>query len=79
VAFLLAGLSVLLWLIAVVLALTKGFRHYDPTLIGFYAWGFLTGSLGVFVGPFGKGKLRWPAFGVSMFMALLWFSAAYRE
>jgi hypothetical protein len=80
VAIGLAGLSSLLWLISLVWArVIGGFPYYDPVLLRFYRWGFLTASAGLFVSFLGKGKLRWPACGLSALMTLLWFGAAMGE
>jgi hypothetical protein len=60
-------------------AFGKRFPYYDPTLLGFYRLGFLTGLCGFFLGIGAKGKLRWPAVAAGIFMAAAWFLAASQE
>ena len=80
VAIGLAGLSSLLWFISLVWArLIGGFPFYDPVLLRFYRWGFLTGVAGLLISFAGKGRLRWPACALSLLMALLWVMAATGE
>ena len=80
VAIGLAGTSSLLWLISLVWAkVIGGFAYYDPVLLRFYRWGSLTGLSGLLVSFGAKGKLRWPACGLSSLMVLLWSMAAMGE
>ena len=75
-----AGISSLLWLISIVWAgVIGGFPYYDPVLLRFYRWGALTSLSGLLISFVGKGKLRWPACGLSSLMVLLWFMAATGE
>jgi hypothetical protein len=79
-AFGLAALSFLLWLILFAWAhAIGGFPFYHPVVMRFYAWGFLTGACGIAMSLAGKGKLRWPACGVSALMTFLWIAAATGE
>ena len=74
------GLSALLWVISLVWArVIGGFPFYDPILLRFYRWGFLTGAVGLLTSLIGKGKLRWPSCGLSALMIFLWFAAASSE
>jgi hypothetical protein len=76
----LAGVSALLWVVSLIWARAiGGFPFYDPVLLRFYRWGFLTSALGLFVSLVGKGKLRWPTTGLSLLMSMLWFMAATGE
>jgi len=76
----LAGVSALLWVVSLIWARAiGGFPFYDPVLLRFYRWGFLTSVLGLFVSLVGKGKLRWPTTGLSLLMSMLWFMAATGE
>jgi hypothetical protein len=76
----LAGVSSLLWVISLVWArVIGGFPFYDPILLRFYRWGFLTAAGGLLVSLVGKGKLRWPTCGLSALMVLFWFAAALGE
>jgi hypothetical protein len=71
----LAGVSVLVWIVMEIWARAiGGFPFYDPILMRLYAWGFMTGFAGLVAGLVGKGKLRWPACGVSALMTLLWLA-----
>jgi hypothetical protein len=71
----LAGVSVLVWIVVGIWAQAIGwFPFYDPVLMRLYAWGFLTGFAGLVAGLVGKGKLRWPACGVSALMTFLWLA-----
>lgn len=80
VAMSFAGVSALLWVVSLVWArLIGGFPFYDPVLLRFYRWGFLTSALGLFVSLVGKGKLRWPTTGLSLLMSMLWLMAAAGE
>ncbi len=80
VAIGLAGVSALLWVVSLIWARAiGGFPFYDPVLLRFYRWGFLTSALGLFVSFVGKGKLRWPTTGLSLLMSMLWFMAATGE
>src|SRR5207248_3678744 len=75
-----AGVSSTLWLISLLWArVTGGFRYYDPVLLSFYQWGCLTGLIGFLISFIGKGKLRWPACGLSSLMVFLWLMAASTE
>jgi|SRR5579864_5604047 len=79
-AIALAGASSLLWLVSIIWArVIGGFPYYDSTLLTFYRWGGLTSLAGLLVSFVGKGKLRWPACGLSALMSLLWFMAAMGE
>jgi hypothetical protein len=76
----LAGVSVLIWILMGIWAHTiGGFPFYDPILMRLYALGFLTGCAGLAAGLLGKGKLRWPACGVSALMTFLWLAAMSGE
>jgi hypothetical protein len=76
----LAGISSLLWLISEIWAVViGGFPYYDPVLLRFYRWGGWTGLAGLLASLAGKGKLRWPAFGLSFLMEVFWASAAIGE
>ena len=76
----LAGVSLLLWLISVIWArVIGGFPYYDPVLLHFYRWGGTTSLFGLLVSFAAKGKLRWPACGLSFLMTLLWAMAAMGE
>jgi len=80
VAICLAGVSSLLWLILSVWARVRGgFPFYDPVVLRFYRWGLLLGLAGFVSSLPGKGKLRWPACGLSALMTFLWFGAALSE
>jgi hypothetical protein len=79
-AFGFATLSFLLWLILFAWAHSiGGFPFYDPVVMHFYGWGFLTGASGIAMSLAGKGRLRWPAGGVSVLMTFLWIAAAAGE
>ena len=79
-AFCLATLSFLLWLTLVAWARAiGGFPFYDPVVMRFYGLGFLTGASGIAMSLAGKGRLRWPACGVSALMTFLWIAAASGE
>lgn len=56
-----------------------GFPIYDSVLLRFYRWGLLRGLAGLLVSFGAKGKLRWPACGLSSLMVFLWFMAASSE
>jgi hypothetical protein len=72
-----AGISSMLWLVSIVWArVIGGFPYYDPVLLRFYHWGFWTSTVGLFISLIGKGKLRWPACGLSFLMELFWAMAA---
>jgi hypothetical protein len=74
------GLSALLWVTSLIWArVIGGFPFYDPILMRFYRWGFLTSLAGLLTSMLGKGKLRWPSCGLSVLMTLLWFMAATGE
>ncbi len=75
-----AGASSMLWLISLIWAMViGGFPFYDPVLLRFYRWGFLTSALGLLISFAGKGRLKWPSCGLSLLMALLWMMAASSE
>src|SRR5215472_2939831 len=68
-----AGVSVLVWIVIPIWAhAIGGFPYYDPVLMRLYAVGFLTASVGFLPSFAGKGKLRWPAFFLSLTMDVLW-------
>jgi len=74
------GLSALLWITSLIWArIIGGFPFYDPLLLRFYRWGFLTSLAGLLASTLGKGKLRWPSCALSVLMAFLWFMAATGE
>jgi hypothetical protein len=74
------SLSVLLWVVSLLWArVIGGFPFYDPALLRFYRWGFLTSLAGLLTSVVGKGKRRWPSCGLSALMAFLWFAAALGE
>ena len=76
----LGAFSSLLWVILILWARAiGGFPFYDPMVLSFYRWGFLTGAAGFAISFAGKGKLRWPSCGLSILMALLWMMAATTE
>jgi hypothetical protein len=76
----LVGLSAVLWVTSLIWArVIGGFPFYDPILMRFYRWGFLTSAAGLMTGLVGKGKLRWPSCGLSALMTFLWFAAATGE
>jgi hypothetical protein len=76
----LAGISVLIWIVMGIWAQAiGGFPFYDPILMRIYAWGLLTGLAGFVASLVGKGKLRWPACGVSAVMTFLWLAAMSGE
>ena len=80
IAITLGGISSLLWLVSIVWAgVIGGFAYYDPVVLRFYRWGFFTGVAGFLISFAGKGKLRWPACGLSFLMAMLWMMAATSE
>jgi|SRR5215467_2771503 len=75
-----AGISSLLWLVSLIWArVIGGFPYYDHVLLGFYRWGGWTSTVGLFISLIGKGKLRWPACGLSFLMELFWAMAAMGE
>jgi hypothetical protein len=79
-AFCFALVSFILWLVLFAWAqVVGGFPYYDPFVLRFYGFGFLTGTIGLLCGLIGKGKLRWPACGMSALMAFLWLAAASSE
>ncbi|HZV87581.1 MAG TPA: hypothetical protein VFF95_08550 [Candidatus Binatus sp.] len=79
-AFSLAAISSLLHLVLFAWArLIGGFWFYDPVVMRFYGWGFLTGAAGMVVSLAAKGKLRWPSFAFSAVMAVVWLLAAMSE
>ncbi|MGB7281292.1 MAG: hypothetical protein WBE13_03435 [Candidatus Acidiferrum sp.] len=79
-AFCFAVVSFVLWLVLFVWArVVGGFPYYDPFVLRFYGFGLLTGTMGLVGGLIGKGKLRWPACGMSALMAFLWLAAASSE
>jgi hypothetical protein len=53
--------------------------YYDPVLLHFYRCGSLTSTGGLLIALMGKGKLRWPAFGLSFLTEVFWASAAIGE
>src|ERR1700687_4557583 len=70
-----AALSELLWIISGFWARAiGGFHVYDPMLIWFVRFGFLAGPAGLLTSLFGKGLLRWPDWGLSAGMTLLWIA-----
>jgi hypothetical protein len=74
------SLSVLLWDVSLLGArVIGGFPFYDPVLLRFYRWGFLTSLAGLLTSIAGKGKLRGPSCGLSVLMTSLWFTAALGE
>ena len=74
------SLSALRWVTSLPWArVIGGFPFYDPVLLRFYLWGFLTSLTGLLTGILGKGKLRWPSCGLSVLMTFLWFAAALGE
>jgi hypothetical protein len=76
----LVTLSALLWVTSLLWArVIGGFPFYDPVLLRFYRWGFLTSLAGLLTSIAGKGKLRWPSCGLSALMTFLWFAAALGE
>jgi hypothetical protein len=80
VAIGLAGMSALLWVVSLIWARAiGGFPYYDPVLLRFYGWGSTTSAIGLLFSFVGKGKLRWPACGLSFLMTALWFMAAMGE
>jgi hypothetical protein len=80
VAFGLVSASSLLWFVSIIWAhVIGGFPFYDPVLLRFYRWGFLTSMSGLLTSFIGKGKLRWPACGLSALMTFLWLAAAEGE
>ncbi len=56
-----------------------GFPFYDPLLLRFYRWGFLTSRAGLLTSIVGKGKRRRPSCGLSVPMTFPWFAAALGE
>jgi hypothetical protein len=64
-AFLLAAL-------AIHSLVTGGFPFYHPTLMLAFRLGFLTSSLGLLAGCFGKGPLQIPSLCCSAFAFLMW-------
>src|SRR5215472_5851403 len=73
IAVTLAGVSSMLSLIGYIWArFIGGFPFYDPVHLSLMRWGILTSFVGLLLSFVGKGKLRWPACGVSLFMTLLW-------
>ena len=79
-AFSLGGTSVLLWVFLFAWSLVRGgFPFYDPILLSAYRWGLLLSLAGLVISFPGKGKLRWPACGLSSLMLFLWFMAAEGE
>lgn len=79
-AFSLAGISLIMWVVLFAWAQAiGGFGFYNPVVLRFYRWGFLTGAAGLLISLIGKGKLRWPACGLSALMAFLWLAAATSE
>lgn len=80
VAISLAGISSMLSLTTYIWArVIGGFPFYDPVHLSLMRWGILTSFVGLIVSFVGKGRLRWPACGVSFFMTLLWTMAALAE
>src|SRR5437773_11314341 len=76
----LAGISSLLWLTGFIWArVIGGFPFYDPVHMSLMRCGILTSFVGLLVSFVGKGKLRWPACGVSLLMTLFWAMAALAE
>ena len=79
-AFSLSCISVLLWVFLLTWSLIGvGFPFYDPVLLSAYRWGLQVSLVGFVCSFPGKGKLRWPACGLSFLMFFLWFTAAEGE
>jgi hypothetical protein len=76
----LAGLSAVLCVTSLIWAhVIGGFQFYDPILMRFYRWGFLTSAAGLITSLVGKGNLRWPSCLLSALMVFFWFAAAMGE
>jgi len=79
-AFVLAGISLLVWLVSVVWALAvTGFPYYSPMLLRFYRLGLYSGVAALIACVPGKGKLRWPTAFISLMMIVVWVLTASRE
>lgn len=80
VAFVIGGLSAALYFLLAFWARVRGgFEYYDPVLMRCYGIGLLLGLAGFALGLPAKGKLRWPACGVSVGMVFMWLIAASME
>ena len=72
------GLALLTWLIA----MTKGFRYYDPLLLNIYGIGLLLSLLGLLFGVSGvwkSGPLRWHAVVCAVGMLGFWVTTMSLE
>ena len=71
-AIALGGVSDLLLAVSAVWVAIHGGEPYNPVFQWIGALGFIAAPASLLAGLFGKGTLRWPACGLSIFMMFSW-------